>query len=210
MAIGVAIAGSGGGHPVWHLVLPAVASGGVFAGLKMWECWPNRTAPARRTARIVGTPPYATPVNKSVAPRNQGSAERWTRPSAPTATLAAASAAASAIHVAVCPAHFHEATAFGLFFILAATLQAAWAVLILRQPSRALLTLGAVGNLAAVAVWAMSRTVGVPIGPTAWRPEAVTATDSLATALELAIIAGVPWFLFRRQLAAYHAQPASS
>jgi hypothetical protein len=78
-------------------------------------------------------------------------------------------------------------------------------VLVLRQPGRTLLTLGAVGNLAVVALWIMSRTVGVPIGPEVWRPEAITAIDSMATTLELAIVAGVPWFLFRQQLAGHPA-----
>ena len=190
---------------MWHLLLPAVASCGVFVGLKIWERWHTSTALAPRTGQIVRLAPYPAPTNNRPPPHQRGRAGRWTRPPTGIAALAVASAAASAIHAAVCPAHFREATAFGLFFLVAASLQAAWAVLVLRQPGRTLLTLGAVGNLAVVALWIMSRTVGVPIGPEVWRPEAITAIDSLATTMELAIVAGVPWFLFRQQLAVHPA-----
>ena len=199
IAMVVAAAGSGVGHPLWHLVLPVVVSAGVFGGLKVSERWHAHTARMARTATAVMAR-QATPVS-SVA-GGQPPAKRWMRPAAPVAGLALASAGASAIHAAVCPAHFREATAFGVFFLLAAALQAAWAVLILRQPGRALLTLGAIGNLVVVGLWTMSRTVGVPIGPEVWRPEAITVADSLATTLELAIIIGIPWFVFRQQRAA--------
>lgn len=166
----VAAARSGGGHPVWHLVLPAVLSVGVFVGLKVWEHWHRRVT------------------------------RRWERPSPPVVALALASAGAAAVHGAACPAHFREATVFGPFFVGAAALQAAWACLIVVRPGRTLLIVGAAGNSAVVALWTLSRTVGVPIGPDVWTPEAVAAADSLATTLELAIIIGVLWVLFHRQL----------
>ena len=48
-------AGGSGGHPVWHLVIVAIASVAVFAGLKGWEWWrsyaqPDESRPASDTA----------------------------------------------------------------------------------------------------------------------------------------------------------------
>lgn len=128
---------------------------------------------------------------------------------APVVALALASAGAGAVHGAVCPAHFREATVFGAFFLGAATLQAAWACLLLLRPGRSLLIVGAAGNAAVVALWTLSRTVGVPIGPNVWTPEAIAAADSLATTLELAVIVGVLWVLFHRQLARSRPLPSS-
>lgn len=178
----VAAARPATGHPVWHLVLPAVISGAVFAGLKVWEGWQHHSPSIAR-------PRLTRPEIRA-----------WDRPSGPVVALAVASGGAGVIHASVCPAHFREAIAFGVFFLVASALQATWAVLMLRRPGSALLTLGLVGNAAVVALWAVSRTVGVPVGPDAWRPEAITAADSLATMLELAIIVGIPWMIHRGRL----------
>ncbi|HWW52640.1 MAG TPA: hypothetical protein VNY84_02635, partial [Acidimicrobiales bacterium] len=158
-AVAGAGSGSGTGHPLWHLILPVVVSAGVFAGLKVWEWWQTHSRSVR---------------------------EPWTRPSTPVLALALASLGASVIHAAVCPAHFREATAFGVFFVVASALQAAWALLVLRRAGRTLLMVGFVGNIAVVGLWAVSRTVGIPVGPDVWHPEAITGADSLATTLELA------------------------
>jgi hypothetical protein len=102
--------------------------------------------------------------------------------------VAAASAAAGLVHAVVCPEHFREAASFGLFFAAAAGAQVAWAVLVLRRPSRALWWAGAAGNASVVALWAVTRTVGLPVGPDRGAAEAVGRADVLACVLELVVV----------------------
>ncbi len=104
--------------------------------------------------------------------------------------LALMSLAAAAIHFAVTGDHAQEHVAFGLFFLVVAWAQALWAGATVVRPRRWLFTAGIAGNAAIVAVWAASRTVGVPIGPHPWTPEAAATADVVSTILELGIVAG--------------------
>ena len=90
-------------------------------------------------------------------------------PDPPTRPLAlplalVSSAAAAGIHAAVGPTHFEEGLLIGSFFAVAALAQLGWAAAVLVAPSRRLLLIGAVGNLAIVALWLATRTVGLPFG----------------------------------------------
>jgi hypothetical protein len=98
------------------------------------------------------------------------------------------SAAAAAVHVRVCPEHFGEAAIYGLFFLFAATAQLGWAALIWLRPRRSLLFAGAFGNAAVVALWVMTRTNGIPLGPGRGEVEAVGALDIVATGCELGVV----------------------
>lgn len=90
--------------------------------------------------------------------------------------------AAGLIHALVIADHFEEYWLFGVLFAVVAALQALWAAWVYTTPlSRPLLIAGAIGNGALIAVWTLSRTVGVPLGPEPWEPEAVGAVDVLAT-----------------------------
>ena len=116
--------------------------------------------------------------------------QRWLSGTNPVVVvLAAGSVLASGIHAAVCPAHFREATAFGLFFAGSAILQAAWAGLVVARPDRGVLLAGAIGNAAIVLLWIVTRTSGVPFGPRPWHAEAIGSLDLFATIVE-AVIAG--------------------
>jgi len=95
---------------------------------------------------------------------------------------------AGVIHVAVVPEHLAEEWIFGAFFILAAVFQIAWAVVVVLRPSAIVLTTGALVNGAIIAVWALSRTIGLPIGPEAWVPEPVSSVDVTATLMELLLV----------------------
>jgi hypothetical protein len=133
----VASPGAGGGHPVWHLLVVAIGSAGVFAGIKAWEWW---------RAYELGHRPHAAPARHRERPP-------WSWPSRPLiVALALASAGGAAVHAAVGPDHFREATAFGVFFVTASALQGAWALLVIRRCSRALLMIGTVGNGAVLAL----------------------------------------------------------
>jgi hypothetical protein len=114
--------------------------------------------------------------------------------------LALTSLAAGAIHFAVTGDHFQEGVAFGVFFAALAWAQALWAVGVLMMPSRLLIAAGVAGNLAVVAIWAVSRTTGLPFGPAAGTAEPVGVADVAATILELIIVTGAGVLLGHRAL----------
>jgi hypothetical protein len=96
---------------------------------------------------------------------------------------------AAAIHYAVISEHFEEFWAFGLFFAAAAWFQAWWAVeYSLRSQTRVLATVGVVANTSIIAVWAVSRLVGLPFGPRPGEPEPVGLADVTATVLEAVLV----------------------
>jgi hypothetical protein len=153
-------AGPTGGHPLWHQMVVAGAAVGVFVAIKLKEHWDRNQRP------------------------------RLTLPTGAVLALALCSAASAAIHATVTAEHFEEAFIFGAFFLAASTLQAAWAVLFVYRPNRTLLVAGGVGNAAVIILWALTRTVGLPIGPETWQPEAIGARDVMSTLLELAVVLG--------------------
>jgi hypothetical protein len=104
--------------------------------------------------------------------------------------LSVVSLGAAAIHFSVFGEHFRDYVPFGLFFAAVAWFQAMWAVGIVAVPSRWVLNGGLQGSLVVVAVWVVSRTWGVPLGPEAGRPEPASSLDLAATALEALIVAG--------------------
>ena len=105
------------------------------------------------------------------------------------ATLAAVlSVAAAAIHFAILGEHFAEFWLYGVFFAVVAWSQLAWAMFILRKPARWLYWVGAAGNAAVIAIWAVTRTAGVPVGPIAGEVEAMGFSDALTTVFEMLIV----------------------
>jgi hypothetical protein len=84
---------------------------------------------------------------------------------------------------------------FGGFFIACAVFQIVWAVVVVGSPSPGVYRLGSVANGAMVAIWAISRTTGLPVGPDPWMPEPLGALDLLATGLEVVLIAVGAWAL---------------
>jgi hypothetical protein len=171
---GSSVSSAAGTHPLWHFGLVAGAAVAVFAYIKVRECL---------AARSTRSPADTRSVLRLASQRT-----KWPVPHDLYLTAALSSAGAAAIHAAVCPAHFRAAFAFGAFFAVAAALQAAWTVQLWYRVSRRLLLAGAIGNTVTVAVWAVSRTIGLPIGPRRWHPEAVSAADLVATALEVVVV----------------------
>jgi hypothetical protein len=169
-----------GTHPVWHYALVAAGAAGVFVGIKIYEY-----------RRGVGRAGHSDGLGGIRHPSGREGG-RWL-----VFVVALSSFGCSAVHGVVGPDHFREAIIFGVFFAVASTLQAAWGVAVLWRPVRPLLVAGAAGNLGVVALWVVTRTVGLPVGPDVWRPEAVSALDVMATALELVIVAGATWLAGR-------------
>lgn len=110
---------------------------------------------------------------------------------------AAASAASGAIHLAMTGPHFDEAFTHGLFFLGLGAFQLITAGLVALDLRRRLFAVMAAGNATAVGVWLLSRTLGLPVGPERWVPEAVGPADVATTVLEVAIVATC-WIVFSR------------
>lgn len=112
------------------------------------------------------------------------------------------SVAASMIHASYIVPHFREYWLFGLFFVFSAVFQLVWGMVVWnRRSDRALLSAGAVVNLAIVVLWIVTRTVGLPIGPDPGQTEVAGLHDilasvdeiALALACGLALIPGARW-----------------
>jgi MFS family permease len=101
---------------------------------------------------------------------------------------ASLSLVAALIHLWVTPEHFEEWWGYGAFFVVAAAAQLLYALLLLRWPTREVLLAGIAGNLAIVALYLLTRTVGIPLlGPEAGKVEGVGFADVCATTSELGI-----------------------
>lgn len=98
-----------------------------------------------------------------------------------------ASLGAGLVHLAVVQEHLDEWWLFGAFFAVLGAAQVLWAVAALAADRPPLLRTVASVNLAVVALWLVTRTVGLPIGPEPWQPEAAGRADVLCSLLEVAV-----------------------
>ena len=105
---------------------------------------------------------------------------------------------AALMHLWAMPGHFEEWWGYGTFFLVSAVAQGAYGAALLRLPSRPLLVLGIGGNLSIVALYLLTRTVGIPFfGPHAGEVEGVGVSDLLATGAELALVVALGAVLLR-------------
>jgi hypothetical protein len=109
---------------------------------------------------------------------------------------------AEAVHTAVISAHFREWWAEGVFFFALSVLEGALAAALLLTRARRPCLAAAGVSLATIAVWAWSRTTGLPLGPEAGYPEPVGRADSVATILEALTALALAPVLLRPQDAA--------
>jgi hypothetical protein len=98
---------------------------------------------------------------------------------------------AGAIHASVVEEHYREWAVEGLFFVALALVEALLAVAIATGPRMGTYRAAIALSLAAVALWTVSRTLGVPVGPEPWVPEPVGRADAVATLLELTTAAAL-------------------
>ncbi|GAC1610368.1 MAG: hypothetical protein NVS3B26_16750 [Mycobacteriales bacterium] len=99
-----------------------------------------------------------------------------------------ASLTAAGVHVFVGPVHVQQSLLAGLFFFAVAAAQIGWAIAVLRTPRDTRLLTGAVGSALLIALWAVSRLVGVPVSLGGEGVEPVGALDLLATAAEALVL----------------------
>lgn len=112
---------------------------------------------------------------------------------------ALASLGAAVIHCAVVPTHWQEWIPAGLFFVTVALFQLLWAHAVTTRATTTVLVAGTVLNIGAVALWALTRTAGMPFGPHAGTAEAVQAADLCAVVLEIYVVMGAGWAWYRRR-----------
>jgi hypothetical protein len=104
------------------------------------------------------------------------------------------------------PSHWGESAAEGIGFAVTGWLQLAFAAVVLTRPSRALLWLGAALNGVAIALWAVSRTAGLPFGLHAGHPESVGFVDTTCIVFEAVLVVGCIAFALRPRIGARHAR----
>ena len=102
-------------------------------------------------------------------------------------TLAALSFGAGAVHLVMVPQHAQESLRMGLAFAAAGWFQIAFGAAMLAAPKRIWLWLAIAANLALVATWAISRTVGLPGWTGAGGTETAQSADILSVVLEVGI-----------------------
>ena len=101
------------------------------------------------------------------------------------------SAVAGLIHAKAFVDHVDHYWLFGVFFAVLTYAQVLWAMRLWRRPDdRRFFKAVAVMSLGVAAIWLVSRTIGLPIGPWAGRPEAIGLPDAVAT-LDGLVIAGL-------------------
>ena len=88
------------------------------------------------------------------------------------------------IHILATPLYFEQWLGYGVFFFTAAVLEVMHSMaLAVSPPSRLLLWLGIAGNGAILALWVLTRTIGVPFGPMAGEVLPLGLFDGLAQIL---------------------------
>ena len=87
------------------------------------------------------------------------------------------------------PSHLSEYWLYGVFFTALGWAQLLWAVGIVLRSWRWLLLAGYAASTVTIIVWALSRTIGVWVGPHATVTEAARFPDILATTLEAVVAA---------------------
>jgi hypothetical protein len=90
---------------------------------------------------------------------------------------------AAVIHAAQAPSHLAEWWAAGVTFVALAAAQALLGGAAAAWAERWVWLLAQVVSLAAIGLWALSRTVGLPLGPEAGEPEPVGRADLVAVGL---------------------------
>jgi hypothetical protein len=112
--------------------------------------------------------------------------------------LAVLSAAAAVIHFAAAADYFQGYWLFSLSMLVAAWLQAAWAVVAMIRPSRGLLRAGAWLNGLVLALYLITQTTGDGIGTAPHAAGLSGFAAGLSAALEVVLILGCGWLLTAR------------
>ena len=99
-----------------------------------------------------------------------------------------ASLGAGLVHAAVIRDHWSEWVVYGVFFAVVTAGQLGWGLAALARDRAPFARWVAAANLAVIALWGITRTVGLPFGPDAGSPEAVGSADLGAVALQVVVV----------------------
>ena len=83
-----------------------------------------------------------------------------------------------------------EWVVLGAGFYVSGVLQLVWGAALAARESRVVTALGALGSLAFIAVWVVSRASGLPLGPEAFAPERIGVADLVCVVLEAVAVLG--------------------
>lgn len=125
------------------------------------------------------------------------------RPEIALQVAAGTSFLAGLIHCAVIPEHLTHWWGYAAFFTLLGVFEIIWAALILTGHERKLLLLGVIVNVGVLALWAVTRSTGLPFGPDPGNPEAVAMPDVLCCVAELATVLALLYALLRPNTTAH-------
>ena len=114
--------------------------------------------------------------------------------------LATLSFGAGAVHLVMVPQHAQESLPMGLAFAAAGWFQVSFAVAVLVAPKRIWLRLAAGANLAFLATWTTSRTVGLPDWTGDGGTQEAHSADVLCAVFEVVIVVGTLALLFAPRL----------
>jgi hypothetical protein len=135
--------------------------------------------------------PRSRPVTSRPAPaRALGAADPDRKLARVLSVIAMASIAAGALNAAAASTLGSSSNQNLVFFAVVAAAQLGWGFVALVWAPRWWLALGAVGNLIVVATWVVSRTAGLPFGVYDGVRLPARFPDTLATVLEVVIVAG--------------------
>jgi hypothetical protein len=95
---------------------------------------------------------------------------------------------AGLVHLELTSYHWFTYWGYGLFFLLTGIGQVLYAGAVVKWPTAPVLWLGALGNLAIVGMYMVTRTNGIPAGPSAGHIEAVGTGDFITTAGEFVLV----------------------
>jgi hypothetical protein len=119
------------------------------------------------------------------------------KPARALSAIALASIAAGAINIAAAATVGRASSQNLAFFAAIVAVQIGWGAVALVRAPRWWLALGAAANLVAAVIWVVSRTAGLPAGPESGIKLPVGFPDTLATALEAAIVVGAAALVIR-------------
>lgn len=105
---------------------------------------------------------------------------------------------AALIHADQITDHLAEWWAAGWFFIALTVLQTVLAGWLLLRRSEIALKIAVWSSGFAIALWALSRSIGIPFGPERWLPERLGRPDLASNGLEVVSIIGALWLLRNR------------
>jgi hypothetical protein len=162
-----------------HDTIETIAAAVVVVGGAIFTALSYRTRRARRATAGFGS---STPASAGGLP-GLGVDPSLTR------IMAGLSAGAAVIHLAAAPSHYVELGDLASGFLISAAFQAWWAIRARSRLTGRIVVLGVVANVAILAAWAWTRTVGLPIGEFAGHAEPIGFPDAASAAFEILLVA---------------------